>query len=91
MRGGGGNIQARLEQLPTISIADLKVGDTIIVSSTTGADPVRLTAITLVTGADTLLNLLAARQPQGGAPSGGAAAAGAGGGGGIGFFGSIGP
>lgn len=89
--GGGGNIQAMLEQLPTISIADLKVGDTIIVSSTTGADPGRLTAITLVTGADTLLNLLAARQPQGGAPGGGGAAAGGGGGGGIGFFGSIGP
>ncbi|MEO8433554.1 MAG: hypothetical protein ABI596_01560 [Pyrinomonadaceae bacterium] len=91
MGGGGGNIQAMLEQLPTISIADLKVGDTIIVSSTTGADPVRLTAITMITGADTLLNLLAARQPQGGAPGGGAAAAGGGGGGGIGFFGSIGP
>jgi hypothetical protein len=89
--GGGMNIQAMLEQLPTIAIADLKVGDTIIVSSTTGADPMRLTAITLVSGADTLLNLLAARQPQG-APSGGAGGgAGAGGGGGIGFFGGIGP
>jgi len=92
MGGGGGmNIQAMLEQLPTISIADLKVGDTIIVSSTTGADPVRLTAITLVSGADTLLNLLAARQPQGGQPAGGNPSAGAGGGAGIGFFGSIGP
>ena len=93
MGGGGINIQAMLEQLPTIGVADLKVGDTIIVSSTTGADPVRLTAITLVSGADTLLNLLAARQPQGGPPGGGNAAAGAGGGGGggIGFFGSIGP
>lgn len=88
--GGGMNIQAMLEQLPTISLADLKVGDTIIVSSTTGADPVRLTAITLVSGADTLLNLLAARQPQGAQPAGGNPA-GAGGGAGIGFFGSIGP
>jgi hypothetical protein len=86
------NIQAMLEQLPTIAVTDLKVGDTIIVSSTTGADPVRLTAITLVSGADTLINLLAARQPQGGAPSGGGAAGGGGGGGGgIGFFGGIGP
>ena len=90
--GGGMNIQAMLEQLPTIAIADLKVGDTIIVSSTTGADPVRLTAITLISGADTLLNLLAARQPQGAQPAGGAGAgAGAGGGAGIGFFGGIGP
>ena len=91
MGGGGMNIKAMLEQLPTIGIADLKVGDTIIVSSTTGADPVRLTAITLVSGADTLLNLLAARQPQGGPAGGGNAGAGAGGGAGIGFFGSIGP
>lgn len=62
--GGGGNIQDMLERLPTISVADLKVGDTIIVSSTTGADPVRLTAISLVSGADTLLNMIAARQQQ---------------------------
>ncbi|MEP6707985.1 MAG: hypothetical protein ABJC05_10720 [Pyrinomonadaceae bacterium] len=90
--GGGMNIQAMLEQLPTISLADLKVGDTIIVSSTTGADPSRLTAITLVSGADTLLNLLAARQQQGGQPAGANLGGGGGGGGaGIGFFGGIGP
>jgi hypothetical protein len=53
-----------LERLPTISIADVKVGDTIIVSSTKGADPTRLTAISLVSGADTLLNMIAARQAQ---------------------------
>jgi hypothetical protein len=65
--GGGGmrmNLQDMLERLPTISIADVKVGDTIIVSSTKGADPTRLTAISLISGADTLLNMLAARQPQ---------------------------
>ena len=84
------NIQAMLEQLPIISLADLKVGDTIIVSSTTGADPSRLTAITLVSGADTLLNLLAARQQQG-QPAGPSPGANTGGGAGIGFFGSIGP
>lgn len=64
--GGGLNVQDMLERLPTISIADVKVGDTIIVSSTKGADPSRLTAISLISGADTLLNLLAARQPQAG-------------------------
>jgi hypothetical protein len=65
MGGGGGmNIQDMLERLPTISLADVKVGDTIIVSSTKGADPTRLTAISLISGADTLLNMLAARQPQ---------------------------
>jgi co-chaperonin GroES (HSP10) len=64
--GGGFNINDMLERLPTVSIADVKVGDTIMVSSTQGADPSRLTAITLVTGADTLLNMVAARQQAAG-------------------------
>lgn len=64
--GGGMNIQDILERLPTIARADVKVGDTIIVSSTKGADPTRLTAISLISGADTFLNMLAARQPQAG-------------------------
>lgn len=68
-RGGGPNMQDMLERLPTIAIADVKVGDTIIVSSTKGADATRLTAISLVTGADTLLNMLAARQQQAGGPA----------------------
>ncbi len=58
------NIQEMLERLPTIALADVKVGDTIIVSSTKGADPARLTAIALVAGADTLFNMMAARQQQ---------------------------
>jgi hypothetical protein len=67
---GGFNIQDMLERLPTITVADLKPGDTIIVSSTKGADAARLTAISLVSGADTLLNMIAARQQQ---PAGGQA------------------
>ena len=63
--GGGPNINDMLERLPIISVADVKVGDTIIVSSTQGVDPTRLTAIALVSGADTLLTMLAPRQ-QGG-------------------------
>jgi hypothetical protein len=62
---GGFNINDMLERLPIISIADVKVGDTIIVSSTQGADPTRLTAISLISGADTLLAMLAPR-PQAG-------------------------
>ncbi|HEV7475417.1 MAG TPA: hypothetical protein VGN90_15295 [Pyrinomonadaceae bacterium] len=69
MGGGGVNMQEMLERLPTIAIADVKVGDTIIVSSTKGADPSRLTAISLISGADTLLNMLAARQAQAGGPA----------------------
>jgi hypothetical protein len=67
--GGGMNMQDMLERLPTIALADVKVGDTIIVSSTKGADPTRLTAISLISGADTLLNLMAARQQQAGGPA----------------------
>src|SRR6185369_7473640 len=70
---GGGrpgfNINDMLERLPTISIADVKVGDTIIVSSTQGVDPSRLTAISLVAGADTLLAMLAPRPAAGQAPN----------------------
>ena len=58
-----------LERLPVISIADVKVGDTIIVSSTQGVDPTRLTAISLVAGADTLLAMLAPRPQAGQAPN----------------------
>ncbi|HEU4873843.1 MAG TPA: hypothetical protein VFT44_12160 [Pyrinomonadaceae bacterium] len=65
---GGRNINDMLERLPTISIADVKVGDTIIVSSTQGVDPTRLTAISLVSGADALLAMLAPRPQPGQAP-----------------------
>jgi len=67
--GGGFNINDMLERLPTISIADVKVGDTIIVSSTQGADPTRLTAISLIAGADTLLAMLAPRPAAGQSPN----------------------
>ena len=67
--GGGFNINDMLERLPTISLADVKVGDTIIVSSTQGADPTRLTAISLISGADTLLAMLAPRPAAGQAPN----------------------
>ena len=63
--GGGFNINDMLERLPVISVADVKVGDTIIVSSTQGVDPTRLTAISLVAGADTLLAMLAPRPQPG--------------------------
>lgn len=63
--GGGFNINDMLERLPTISLADVKVGDTVIVSSTQGIDPTRLTAISLVAGADTLLAMLAPRPQPG--------------------------
>jgi hypothetical protein len=63
------SIQDMLDRLPVITAAQLKAGDIIIVSSTKGADPSRLTAITLISGADTLLTMLAPRPPGGGVPN----------------------
>jgi len=63
---GGMNMADLLERLPIISIKDLKVGDTIIMSSLKGADPTQLTAISLVTGIEPLLAMMQARQQTGG-------------------------
>jgi len=62
------SMQEMLDRLPLITVAQLKPGDVIIVSSTKGADPARLTAITLISGADTLL-ALSAPKPGGGVPN----------------------
>jgi len=59
--GGGGTMADMLERWPTISLNELKVGDMILMSSLPGADPTQLTAIQLVTGAEPLLALAAAR------------------------------
>jgi hypothetical protein len=64
--GGGGNMADLLERLPTISINELKVGDTIIMSSLQGSDPTQFTAISLVSGIEPLLQMMAARPPAGG-------------------------
>lgn len=70
--GGGGNMADMLDRLPVISINELKVGDMILLSSLPGADPTQLTAISLVSGVEPLLQMVAARQQQGGArPQGG--------------------
>jgi hypothetical protein len=71
--GGGGNMADLLERLPTISINELKVGDTIIMSSLPGSDPAQFTAISLVSGIEPLLQMMAARPQVGGGarPQGG--------------------
>ncbi len=62
--GGGFDIQNMLERLPATTLADLKPGDVLIVSSTVGADPTRLTAINVIAGADVLLAMMGPRQQQ---------------------------
>jgi preprotein translocase subunit YajC len=65
MGGGGGrggfDPQDMLERMPQLTLAELKPGDMIVVSSTQGADPTRLTAIALVAGMDAVINAMAAR------------------------------
>lgn len=69
-RGGrGGDLDDVLERLPVISIADLKVGDTIGVSSTAGAIPNRFTAIKLVSGVEPFLSIPRAAGRNGNQPS----------------------
>lgn len=62
MGGGRGGLdpQEMLERMPQTTLAELKPGDMIIVSSTSGADPTRLTAIALVAGIDALMNAMPA-------------------------------
>jgi co-chaperonin GroES (HSP10) len=68
--GGGMNMADLLERQPVISITDLKVGDTIIMSSLQGSDPNQLTAISLVAGIEPLLAMMAQRQQAGGGQAG---------------------
>jgi hypothetical protein len=52
---GGADVQQMLDRSPTISLADLKVGDAIVVSSTVGAAADKVTAIKLLAGVEPIL------------------------------------
>ncbi|MFL6254175.1 MAG: hypothetical protein ACJ74T_04080 [Pyrinomonadaceae bacterium] len=73
--------QQMLERLPALTLAELKPGQMIVVSSTVGADPTRVTAIQLVSNVEPLIAMMS-RRPGGaggmGGGMGGAAAAGGG-------------
>jgi hypothetical protein len=64
--GGGGDLQEMLERMPAVTIAELKPGEMVLVSSTAGADPTRATAIALVAGIDALLRVPAGQTRAGG-------------------------
>lgn len=53
--GRGGDVGQMLDSLPAMPLAELKVGDAIMVSTTQGTDPGRVTAITLLAGVEPLL------------------------------------
>jgi hypothetical protein len=73
--------QQMLERLPAVTLAELKPGQMVVVSSTVGADPTRVTAIQLVSNVEPLIAMMS-RRPGGaggmGGGMGGAAAAGGG-------------
>jgi len=64
--GGGMNMADLIERLPTISISEIKVGEMIVISTLTATEQNRFTAISMVTGVEPLLQMLAARQAAGG-------------------------
>jgi hypothetical protein len=61
--GGQANadIQELIERLPQLSLSELKVGETLVVSSTAGPDPARVTGIIVAAGLDPLLKPAKAR------------------------------
>ena len=67
--GGGFDIQRIIDSVPAATLAELKPGEMVLISSTAGADPSRFTAITLVAGVEPLFAMLQARQAGGGQPN----------------------
>jgi hypothetical protein len=72
--------QQMLERLPPVTLAELKPGQMIVVSSTVGADPTRVTAIQLVSNVEPIIAMMS-RRPGGMAGMGGMGGAAAAGGG----------
>jgi hypothetical protein len=52
---GGGDVGGMLDRLPAMPVADLKKGDAVMVSTTMGSDPTKVTAIMLLAGVEPLL------------------------------------
>jgi hypothetical protein len=59
---GGFDIQRLIDNLPPTTLAELKPGGMVLLLSTSGADPTRVTAITLVSGVEPIFAMLQARQ-----------------------------
>jgi hypothetical protein len=60
--GGGFDIQKLIDNLPPTTLAELKPGAMVLLLSTSGADPTRVTAITLVSGVEPVFAMLQAKQ-----------------------------
>lgn len=53
--GRGGDIAQMLDRLPAIQLADLKPKDAIMISTTSGSDPSKVTAVMLLAGVEPVL------------------------------------
>ena len=55
LKKASGDLQEMFDRLPTFTLQELKVGESILISSTRGADPTRITAIAIVSEVAPLL------------------------------------
>ena len=54
-RGGAGDLTQMIDRTPATTLADLKAGDALVISSTVGARPDEVTAITVLAGVEPIL------------------------------------
>jgi len=66
---GGRGLQEMLERLPSVTLSELKKGDSVFVSGTEGADASRMTAIMLITGDSAFMQRFLQRGPNRGPQS----------------------
>jgi transcription antitermination factor NusG len=85
MMMSGDFMQQMLERMPAVTVGELKPGTMILVSSTAGADPTRLTAIQLVSNIEPVVQMMAMMNTRRTGGSGGTGPAPSAGGGGLGF------
>jgi len=52
---GATDMQQMMDRMPSFPLADIKKGDALIISSSAGSDPARVTAITVVAGVEQVL------------------------------------
>jgi hypothetical protein len=53
--GNDRDLQTMIEALPSLTLAQIKAGDALVISGTIGDDPAKLTAITVLAGVEALL------------------------------------
>src|SRR5262249_11318468 len=51
----GGDFEQMIERMPQMTLAELKAGDALIIASTAGSEPDKMTAITLLAGVEPIL------------------------------------